>query len=92
MTGGGAFMTVRPVRDRQTVQARHIRIMELRSRTSLTLKAIAREVGLNDHSSVIHHLSGKCGCGALAVPVCEHEYRPVCQHCGLVSLNGTKGE
>ena len=74
------------VRDRQTVQARHIRIVDLRSRTDLPLKAIARAVGLNDHSSVIHHLSGRCGCGALAVSVCQHEYREVCKHCGAVSL------
>ena len=83
------------VRDRQTVQARHIRIVELRSQTDLPLKAIARAVGLNDHSSVIYHLGGKCRCGVLAVPACEHEYREVCEHCGAVSLNGAteaKGE
>jgi len=73
-------------RDRQTVQARHIRINELRARTDLPLKAIARQVGLANHTSVLYHLSGKCTCGVLAFNGCEHEYWTICKHCG--SLNG----
>ena len=75
-----------PARDRETVQARHIRIHELRNQTDLPLKAIARKVGLRNHTSVIYHLNGRCRCGLLIVVACEHEYLLMCQHCG--SLNG----
>ena len=52
----------RPPRDRPTVLRRHHQIVRLRSTTNLPLKTIARAVGLNDHSSVIHHLNGMCRC------------------------------
>ena len=52
---------VRPRRDRETVQARHVRIVALR-RGGGTLKEIAPEVGLKTHASVIHHANRRCIC------------------------------
>ena len=52
----------RHTRDRLTVLRRHHQIVRLRSTTDMPLKTIALAVGLNDHSSVIHHLNGKCRC------------------------------
>jgi len=80
----------KPRRDRITVQQRHLRIVELRA-VNLPLKAIAREVGLNDHSSVIHHLRGNCRCGLDLgrLDTCPHKFVTVCQRCGVTrSRNG----
>ena len=49
-------------RKREDVQARHQEIHRLRRKPRFTLKAIAAEVGLTDHSSVWWHLSGLCRC------------------------------
>lgn len=49
-------------RKREDVQARHQEIQRLRRKPRYTLKAIAAEVGLTDHSSVWWHLSGLCTC------------------------------
>ncbi len=49
-------------RKREDVQARHQEIQRLRRQPRFTLKAIAAEVGLKDHSSVLYHLNGMCWC------------------------------
>ena len=67
-------------RAREQVQARHIRMVELRNGMKMTLKQIAAAVGLTNHSTVSHHLSGACVCGMKAD--CEHEWQLSCRHCG----------
>ncbi len=49
-------------RKREDVQARHQEIQRLRRQPRYTLSAIAKEVGLKDHSSVWWHLGGDCRC------------------------------
>lgn len=50
-------------RRREDVQSRHEKIHWLkRQRWHMTLKEIAKAVGLADHSSVLYHLDGKCWC------------------------------
>ena len=75
-------MEIAARKDRATVQARHIRIEELR-RAGLKLQAIAFAVGLKDHSSVLRHLTGGCKCAAWLRPPCVHEFISVCRNCGV---------
>lgn len=49
-------------RRREDVQARHQEIQRLRQKPRFTLKAIAEEVGLADHTTVWWHLNGNCTC------------------------------
>ena len=56
-------------RKREDVQQRHQEIQRLRRKPRFTLKAIAEEVGLTDHSSVWWHLRGNCTC--LTLTNCE---------------------
>jgi hypothetical protein len=49
-------------RKREDVQARHQEIQRLRRKPRYSLPAIARAVGLADHSTVLYHLNGSCRC------------------------------
>ncbi len=65
---------------REDVQDRHREIERLRRKPLFTLNAIALEVGLKDHSSVLHHLNGRCRCESEPDDGCDHDWR--CHKCG----------
>jgi len=73
-------------RKREDVQARHQEIQRLRRKPRYTLSAIAKEVGLKDHSSVWWHLRGDCRCFTdRTFPLakdegCPHDWK--CTKCG----------
>ena len=67
-------------RKREDVQARHQEIQRLRRKPLFTLDAIAAEVGLKDHSSVLYHISGGCRCDGVPHEGCTHIWK--CRKCG----------
>ncbi len=71
-------------RRREDVQARHQEIQRLRKRHLFTLEEIAVEVGLADHTSVLHHLNGACRCFELPLKIVQapHEHIMKCTKCG----------
>ncbi len=73
-------------RKREDVQARHQEIQRLRRKLRFTMKAIAVEVGLKNHTSVWWHLSGLCRCPTdRTFPLLEdegHAHVFVCTKCG----------
>ncbi|KKK84356.1 hypothetical protein LCGC14_2784150 [marine sediment metagenome] len=50
-----------PFRAQENVQLRHGHMVALRAE-NYTLTEIADILGLVNHTSVLHHLNGKCGC------------------------------
>ncbi len=72
-------------RTREAVQQRHQEIQRLRHKPRFTLGAIAVEVGLRDHTSVLHHLNGACRCFELPISITQtpHEHIWKCTTCGV---------